>query len=61
MLLASYVICTCRDFSLHSHITLCPLLRFRVAQTCVRLIASTGAVHLILIYVYTSVNVATQE
>lgn len=48
-------------FLLPSHITLCPLLGFRVAQTCIYRTASTGAVYLILICVYTSVNFVTQE
>ena len=48
-------------FLLPSHITLCPLLGFRFAETCIYLIASTGAIHLIPICVYTSVNFVTQE
>jgi hypothetical protein len=48
-------------FVLPSHITLCPLLGFRLAETCIYLIASTGSVYLILIYAYTSVNFVTQE
>jgi len=43
-------------FLLPSHVTLFPLLGFRVAETCIYLIASTGAVYLIHIYAYTNVN-----
>jgi len=48
-------------FLLLLHIAVCPLLVFRVAETCIYLIVSTGAVYLILICAYTSVNFVTQE